>query len=99
MYFNPRKRKYLFLLNWHQALLRGSYIHHNATQLNNVQHNNNLNATLSLMPITIMAECCYAECHFCSVSFMPSVTNKPFILSVIMLSVVMLSVSYDECLK
>ena len=34
----------------------------------------------------------YAECHFCSVSYMLSVTNEPFMLGVIMLNVVMLSV-------
>ncbi len=34
----------------------------------------------------------YAECHLCLVSFMLSVTNKPFMLSVIMLNAIMLSV-------
>jgi hypothetical protein len=34
----------------------------------------------------------YAERHLCYMSFMPSVTNRPFMLSVIMLNVIMLSV-------
>jgi hypothetical protein len=91
MYFNPRKRKYLFLLNWHQALLRGSYIHHNATQLNNVQHNNNLNATLIIMPLNIMAECYNAECYYAEF--------KPFMLSEYAEMSSMLSVIYAEYLK
>ncbi len=33
----------------------------------------------------------HAECHLCRVSFMLSVANKAFMLSVIMLNVVMLS--------
>ncbi len=53
------------------------------TQYNDIQHNNEKNATLS-----IMAECFYAECHLCWVPFMLSVTYKPFVLSVIMQSVV-----------
>jgi hypothetical protein len=39
-----------------------------------------------------MAECCYADCRLCLVSFMLSVTNKPFMLRVVMLNVIMLSV-------
>ncbi len=46
-------------------------------QHNNAQHN---------------AEHCYAECQLCSVSFMLSVINKPFILTILMLNVIMLSV-------
>jgi hypothetical protein len=42
--------------------------------------------------MALSAECCYAECHLCKVSFMASATNKPIMLSVIMLNVVMLSV-------
>jgi hypothetical protein len=37
-------------------------------------------------------EGCYAECHLYPMSFVLSVSNKPFILSVIKLNVVMLSV-------
>jgi hypothetical protein len=44
------------------------------------------------MTFSIMAECCYAECHLCQVSCMLIVVNKPFILSVIMPSVIMPSV-------
>jgi hypothetical protein len=33
----------------------------------------------------------YAGCHLCWVSFMLSVTNKPFMLSVVMLNVIVLS--------
>jgi hypothetical protein len=33
----------------------------------------------------------HAECHLCWVSFMLSVTNKPFMLSVVMLIVIVLS--------
>ncbi len=39
-----------------------------------------------------MAEHCNAECRFCCVSLMPSVTDKPFMLSVVMLNVIMLSI-------
>jgi hypothetical protein len=46
-------------------------------------------------------ESCSAGCHLCGVSFMLSVTNKPFMLSVIMLYVGILSVimlnSVPEC--
>ncbi len=41
--------------------------------------------------MTIDIECCYAKCHFLWVSFILSVTNKPFMLSVIIMNVVMLS--------
>jgi hypothetical protein len=34
----------------------------------------------------------YAECHLCAMSFMLSITYKPFIMSVIMLSDIMLNV-------
>ncbi len=47
------------------------------------------------MTISINAgdtECFYAECQLCWMSFMLSVTNKSFKLSIIMLKVVMLSV-------
>jgi hypothetical protein len=37
-------------------------------------------------------DCFYAECHLSRMLFMPSVTNRPFILSVIVLNVFMLSV-------
>jgi len=37
-------------------------------------------------------ECYYAERRLCRMSFMLSVTNMPFMLSVIMLNVIMLSV-------
>jgi hypothetical protein len=43
--------------------------------------------------LSIMEEFCYVECHFCIVSSMLSVTNKPFMLRVLMLSVLILSVS------
>ncbi len=59
-------------------------------QLNDTQHNNKWKATLSIMALNV--ECCYAEGHLCSVSFMASVANKPIKLSVIMLSDIMLSV-------
>jgi len=38
------------------------------------------------------AGCCYAECHLCWMSFMPSATNKPFMLSVIVMNVIKMSV-------
>jgi hypothetical protein len=41
---------------------------HNDTQINDIQHNNKYKVTLSIMTLSIMAECCYA------VSFMLSVT-------------------------
>ncbi len=47
--------------------------------------------TFSIMTFSIMAldkKCCYAEFYLCGVSFMQSVINKPFLLSVIMPSVV-----------
>jgi hypothetical protein len=34
----------------------------------------------------------YAECHLCWMLFMLSVTNKPFVLNVVVLNVVMLSI-------
>ncbi len=40
----------------------------------------------------LYAECHYGECHLCLMSFMISVTNKQFMLSVIMLIVIMLNV-------
>ncbi len=42
--------------------------------------------------MTLDLVCCYAKCHFLWVSFILSVTNKPFMLSVIMKNVTMLSV-------
>ncbi len=39
-----------------------------------------------------MLSAIYAECHLCCMSFMLSITNKPFVLSVVMLDVVMLNV-------
>jgi hypothetical protein len=36
----------------------------------------------------IYASVIYAECHLCLVSFILSVANKPFLLSVVMLNVV-----------
>ncbi len=69
---------------------------HNDTLHNGIQHNNNnWNATLSITTLSIMAlneESCCAGCHLCGVSLMPRVTNKPFMLSVIMLYVGILSV-------
>jgi hypothetical protein len=42
----------------------------------------------SIIALSIMAKCCYADSHSCWVSFMVSVTYKPFMLSVVILSVV-----------
>jgi hypothetical protein len=39
-----------------------------------------------------MPEHCYVECRLYIVSFMMSITNKPFMLRIIMLTVIMLSV-------
>jgi hypothetical protein len=36
-----------------------------------------------------MAACFYAKCHLCRVSRMPSVINKPFLLSVDFLNVIL----------
>jgi hypothetical protein len=47
-------------------------------------------ATLNLIALSI--ECGYAEYHLCCMAFMQSVTNKPFMLTVIKLHVVMLNV-------
>jgi hypothetical protein len=35
-----------------------------------------------IMTLNILAECCHAECQFFCVSFIPTFTNKPFMLSV-----------------
>jgi hypothetical protein len=58
--------------------------------------------TLSITPlsiITLSTMCCYAESLACSLSFMLSVTNKPFILSVVMLNVFILSVAMLNVIK
>jgi hypothetical protein len=55
------------------------------TRHNDIQHND----TLSIMEFG--TEYCYAECHLCCMSFMLSVTNKPFMLNVVMPSVIMLN--------
>jgi hypothetical protein len=65
--------------------------YHNDTQYSGIEHNNELNMALS-----IMVECCYAECHLCKVSIMLSVENKPIMQSVIMLSFIILSVAVLE---
>ncbi len=44
------------------------------------------------MSVVMLSIIC-AECHWCLVSFMLSVTNKPLMLSVVMLNVVILSVT------
>jgi hypothetical protein len=47
------------------------------------------------MPVNIMllgAECCYAECYSRLMSFMLTVTNRPFMQSVVMLNVIALTV-------
>jgi hypothetical protein len=41
----------------------------------------------SLMTLSIMVECCYAECHLCFVLIVLTVANKHIVLNVIMLSV------------
>ncbi len=41
--------------------------------------------------------CYYAECHLCCMSFMLSVTNKPFMLNAIMLSALNAECHYAEC--
>ncbi len=48
--------------------------------------------TLSIMTFSMIAEHCYAVYQLCWLSLLLSVTNKPFMLFVIMLNVVMLSV-------
>ncbi len=51
--------------------------------------------TISITTISINAvdtECFYAECQLCWMSFMLSVTNKSFMLSIIMLKVIILNV-------
>ncbi len=45
----------------------------------------------------ICAECHNAECHLCCVSFLLTVENFPYVLSVIMLSAIILSVTYAVC--
>ncbi len=74
--------------------LKRQYTQHNDTSLNDIQHNNKSITSLSITTLSINApetEFCYTECHLCWLYFMVSVTNKPFILIVIMLNVVMLS--------
>ncbi len=44
------------------------------------------------MTLSVMAECCCAECHLYRVSSMLTVVNEPFMQSVIILSVFKLSV-------
>jgi hypothetical protein len=41
-----------------------------------------------IMTPSVMAEHCYAECHFCCLSLMLSVRFKPLLLSIFMPSVV-----------
>jgi hypothetical protein len=59
------------------------------TQHNDIQHNDTQHD--ETQHIGRVLKYCYAECHLCSVSLMLRVTNKPFMLSVIMLNVVLLS--------
>jgi hypothetical protein len=46
--------------------------------------------------ITLDAEHCYAKCHFCWLSLMLSVKNKPYVLSVIMINVVVLLIERER---
>ncbi len=46
-----------------------------------------ISTTIDIKTLSIMAEHCNAERHLCWVSFTLSVTNKPFMLSVVMLNV------------
>jgi hypothetical protein len=65
---------------------------HSDIQHNDIKHNNKLGLPLRSMTLSIMIECCYAECHLCCVSIMLSVADKPIMLSVIMLKEIMMSV-------
>jgi hypothetical protein len=42
--------------------------------------------------MALNTESCYAGCHLCGMLFLLIVTNKPFILNVIMLSAIVLNV-------
>ncbi len=73
----------------------GHYVGRHDTQHDDIQHNNKSIATLSIMPLSIMAidsECCYAKSHLYLMSFVLSVTVKPFMLGAIMINVVIVSV-------
>ncbi len=58
---------------------------HSDTQHNDILHHKKLTATLSIMTLSMMAVL------LCCVPYMPSVTNKPINLSIVMLSFVTLS--------
>ncbi len=62
-----------------------SITQHNDTQINDILHKNELNATISIMIFSRMAAL------LPWVSFMLNVANNPFMLSVVMLNIVMLS--------
>ncbi len=76
-------------LLWWRRNTQHNGTQHNGTQHNDIQHNDtqhiNKNATLSIMALGTQR--CYAECHLSWVSLMPSVTNRPIMLSLVMLSV------------
>ncbi len=52
-------------------------IQHNDTKHNDIRHKNKWNAILTKMTLSIMTECCYAECHLCWLSPMLIVTHNP----------------------
>jgi hypothetical protein len=54
-----------------------------------------------MFKISVMTECCYAQCHFCLVPFALSVANKPFMLSVFLPNAFLLSVvaPYGQLIK
>jgi hypothetical protein len=61
---------------------------HNEIQHNDIQLKIKWNVALGKTTLTVMAvntEYCYAESHLFRVSIMPSVANKPFVLSVIII--------------
>jgi hypothetical protein len=97
-----RTQNYVLWKRCHDIQHKGTQpnnIQHNDTQHNDIKHNNKQIATLSIttlsittLSMTLYVEYCYAEYHLCWMPFILSVTNKPFMLSVVMLNVVMLNV-------
>ncbi len=63
--------------------------------------NTTLSTTISKLRHSVYCHFCYAEFLLCWTSLMLSVTNKPFMLSVVMLNVVMLNVvaPTDHCMS
>jgi len=61
------------------------------TQHNDIQHNKKTQLSAQWHPVSIMAECYYAEFRYAEAHY-ADVTYKPYMLSVAMLNLIMLSV-------